>query len=547
MCGILGGIETSFTEDSVRALTHRGPDQADFTVDQTDDGLTVALGQTRLSIVNRTDIDLPVRVGGAIIGFNGEIYNWRELQEKLTALGWCFATKTDTEVALVAYLEWGSDCLKRFNGMFALAIWDGTRYFCARDRLGEKPFFYRMRGRSFEFASEMKAFDRLEFVGHELFDLFEFCPDEHTLYRGISQLKPGHYLSYDPRSGSLSVESYWDIPDQIEPEITDPDDAVDAFIELMSDSVNLRMRADVPVTIFLSGGFDSTLIATLAGVDEAFTCQFDEFADTIDEERYARDFATRMGIRLNVVRPTREQFVDDLPELAYHMEMPTGSFSVFPLYRLAKGVHDAGYKVVLSGEGSDELFAGYARNEFLLKDGAKGRDGERAQTYSSLLSRFDGSGFDQFCRMASRSGLAGAVAMQEYLQPIWSERRSLLANMCYVETRLFLQPLLQMADRMSMSQSVEARTPFLDYRVVEFAFRLDDSIRFRDGRGKWIVREALKRLLGEDHLVVKRPIKHGLPAPINLWTQGHHSFDRGHWNATFTAACAESLTSDGIA
>jgi asparagine synthase (glutamine-hydrolysing) len=539
MCGIFGGVNTSFDDASVERLRHRGPDQQSVVTEVVGD-FTVTFGQTRLNIVDRNDIDLPVRVRDATILFNGQIYNWVELRTELEALGWTFHTKTDIEVALAGYLQWGAQCLARFNGMFALAIWDGERFFCARDRMGKKPLFYRCRGRTFEFASEVKAFPHVEFVGNELFDLFEFCPDEHTLYRDVFQLRPGSYLCFDPRRGTLATGSYWDIPHQIEPEITDTEQAVERFIELLSDAVRLRMRADVPVTLFLSGGMDSSLVAKLAGVKEAFTVQFAEFKDTIDEESYAADLAGRLGIELRMVRPTRDEFIADLPKLAYHLEMPTGSFSVFPLYRLAKACRDARYKVVLSGEGSDELFAGYARNEFLLGD-ATTRDDHKAKNYRAMLARYDGTDLDRFCRMASRSGLAGAALMKGYLMHLWSDRKSLLENMTYVETRIFLQPLLQMADRMTMAHSVEGRCPFLDYRLVELAFSLHDSLRHRDGTGKWIVHEAARRLLPKDCLALQRPVKHGLPTPVNLWMQGRHSFDRRYWNAILTAECIKNL------
>ncbi len=540
MCGILGGVNTTFVAQSVEALHHRGPDQHDFATETVGEAFTITLGQTRLNIVDRHDIELPVRVRDASVVYNGEIYNWLELRSELEDLGWTFKTQTDTEVVVTAYLQWGVDCLQRFNGMWALAIWDGEQFFCARDRMGKKPLFYRCAGGSFEFASEVKALPNAAFIGNELFDLFEFCPDEHTLYRDVLQLKPGGYLFFDPRRGTLATGSYWDIKHQVEPEITDDEEAIERFIALLSDAVKLRMQADVPVSLFLSGGVDSTLIATLAGVKEGFTCQFAEFADTIDEERYATDLAERLGIEVNMVRPTKEQFLADLPKLAYHLEMPTGSFSVFPLYRLAKAVREAGYKVVLSGEGSDELFGGYARNEFLMGDERR-YDDPRMKNYRAMLTRYDGSDLDRFCRMASRSGLAGASLMKAHLTHLWSSRKSLLENMCYVETRIFMQPLLQMADRMTMAHGVEGRNPFLDHRLVEFAFSLDDRLRYRDGTGKWIVREAAKRILPKDCLVLKRPVKHGLPTPVNLWMQGRHSFERKYWNAILTAECVKSL------
>jgi asparagine synthase (glutamine-hydrolysing) len=244
------------------------------------------------------------------------------------------------------------------------------------------------------------------------------------------------------------------------------------------------------------------------------------------------------------VCPTREEFFGDLPRLAYHLEMPTGSFSVFPLYRLAKASRDRGYKVALSGEGSDELFAGYARNEFLIDDSTIRDDAKRCH-YSAMLARYRGSDLDRYCRMASRSGLAGASLMRMFLTGLWSNGRSLVENICYVESRVFLQPLLQMGDRMCMAHGVENRCPFLDHRIVEFAFSLDDSLKYRDGTGKWIVRQAAQKVLPKGSLVLERAVKDGLPTPVNLWMQGRHTFDRKHWNALMTAECIKSLTGLG--
>jgi asparagine synthase (glutamine-hydrolysing) len=406
--------------------------------------------------------------------------------------------------------------------------------------MGKKPLFYRCCGHSFEFASEIKAFSNLEFVSQDVFDLFEFCFNEHTLYRDIFSLRPGSYLSYDLARGTCHTRPYWDIEHQVGRKISDERAAIDAFIELLEDAVHVRMRADVPIGLFLSGGLDSALIARIAGINEAFTCQFTEFARTINEETYARDLADRLDMAVNFVRPTRDEFIDDLSAMAYHLEIPTGSFSVFPLYRLAKACHDEGYKVILSGEGSDELFGGYVRNELLLDD-QHTFDTAKQRHYASMLRRYHGSDLDRFCRMASRSGLVGASLMKMYLTEHWSERKSMLENTCYVESRIFLQPLLQMADRMCMAHSVEARCPYLDHRLVEFAFSLDDSLRYRDGTGKWMVHEAAKKMLPRGALVLQRPVKHGLPTPVNLWMQGRHSFDRRYWNTLVTAECIKAL------
>jgi asparagine synthase (glutamine-hydrolysing) len=543
MCGVLGGLNTQFEAGTLDGLRHRGPDQHACVVEDVVGLGRLTFGQTRLNIVDRQDIELPVRIGNSRILFNGEVYNYLELRHELAGLGWEFQTKTDSEVALAAYLQWGPSCLNRFNGMFALAIWDGERFFCARDRLGKKPLFYRIGSRSFECASTIGSFKDREFVGHDLFTLFEFAFNEHTLFRDIYSIRPGTYLIYDARRGSSRTRLYWDIDEHIDGKITDAEEAVNRFIELLQDAVRLRLRADVPVSLFLSGGLDSALLAQCARVGEAFTCQFREFADTINEERYARDLAQRLGIECHLLHPTREEFLRDLPDLARHLEMPTGSFSVFPLYCLARAAHRAGYKVVLTGDGSDELFGGYARSEFLQTD--QGPVDERRRDYGAMLARYRGSDLDRFCRMASRSGLPGAALMKMFLSEYWSDRKSLLENSCYVETRIFLQPLLQMLDRMTMAHSVEARCPYLDYRLVEFAFSLEDSLRYRDGTGKWLVHRAAEKLLPAGSAVLSRGVKHGLATPVNLWTQGRHSFDRKHWNTLMTAECMKSLQGGG--
>lgn len=540
MCGILGGFQSGFDEGSLSRLRHRGPDQSALETLMVPNLGTITLGQARLNIVERADIALPVRVKDAYVLFNGEVYNYVELRDELRALGWSFEGKTDSEVVLAAYLQWGADCLRRFNGMFVLAIWDGMRFFCARDRMGKKPFFYRLRGDGFEFASEVKAFDDLEFVTHELFELFEFCFDEFTLYRDVLALRPGHYLVFEPAKGTCFTRAYWDIEESVGRRITDERQAIDTFIELLRDAVRLRRRADVPVSLFLAGGLDSSLLAGLSGVKEAFTCQFEEFRGVIDEEPYVRDLAGRLGLDVQFVRPTRDEFLRDLPRLSRHLEMPTGSFSVFPLYRLAKACREAGYKVALTGEGSDELFAGYARNELLLSEATQSDDAKRRH-YASMLKRYAGDGLDRFCRMASRTGLLGAALMRNFLSQHWSARRTTLQNICYLETRVFLQPLLQMADRMCMAHGLENRCPYLDHRVVEFAFSLDDSLRYRDGVGKWIVHQAAQRVLPKGTLLLQRPVKDGLPTPVNQWLFGVPGFDRKHWNALLTAECLKSL------
>ncbi|MBI1826545.1 MAG: asparagine synthase (glutamine-hydrolyzing) [Planctomycetes bacterium] len=546
MCGILGGVNTSFDDSNLSRLAHRGSDQQAFLNLKSNPRLTISLGQTRLNVVDRNNVNLPLQRDGRSIVMNGQIYNHAELRAELESFGAKFETHTDIEVALAAYQQWGMECLKRFNGMFALAIWDGERFFCARDRMGQKPFFYRIARGTFEFASEIKAFDNLEYAGDEIFDLFEFCFDERTLYQDILSLRPGHWLVFDAQTAACRTGAYWNLDECAEGVISDERAALNHFIELLEDSVRLRMRADAAISMFLAGGLDSSLIAALARPEEAFTCQFDEFRERINEEQFASDLALRLGIRLQVIRPTRRQFLDDFSAMSRHLEMPTGSFSVFPIYRLAATAHDAGYKVILTGDGSDELFAGYVRSELLLRESTGPNDTKSAH-YASMMRRYQGDALDRYCRMASRSGLIGAGLMKIRLADLWTSRRSTVQNMCHIESRIFLQPLLQMADRMCMAHGVENRCPFLDHRIIEFAFSLHDSLRFRDGTGKWIVHRAAEKVLPRGSLALTRTVKDGLPTPVNEWLFGRPGFDRRHWNALLLSECIRSLMSRGAA
>lgn len=544
MCGIFGGItklsidRTDLTK-RLNTLEHRGPDQCDLYT-ETINGKQIFLGQTRLNIVDHNSIELPVKFGNYIILFNGEIYNYLSLKRELTKLGWNFLTATDTEVALAAYIEWGVDCLNRFNGMWAIAIWDGHKLFLCRDRLGQKPLFYRFTGSSIEFASEIKALSNLEYSANEQVDLFEFCYDDQTPFKNVFSVKPGYYFFYDSHSATLSSKCYWNIDEYTTGHIDQANKAVDTLIDLLSDSISLRMQADAPIAMFLSGGIDSALIAKLSGIQTAITCQFSEFENEINEEQYAVDLAQRLGIRTHVIRPTRSEFFDSLPKLAYHLEVPTGSFSAFPLYALSKATSAIEHRVVLTGEGSDELFAGYVRNEFLLADQLSPTSLKETQ-YLQMIARYHGSDLERFCRMASRTGIQGAARLSSHLHSAWNNRLTFAQNITKLETIIYLQPLLQMSDRMTMAHSIESRCPFLDYRIVEFSRSISDQLMYKNGTGKWLVHKAAQKILPRNSLVLERPVKHGLPTPINLWLYGHHGFDRSHWNTKLMNECINQL------
>lgn len=538
MCGIFGGSPELISAQAAELLRHRGPDQQGQVVIETASGRPLVLGQNRLSVVYKPDVPTPMQKLGAVIAFNGEVYNWAELRKELEGRGHRFETPTDTEVVLAAYLEWGPDCLHRLNGMFALAIWHDGRLFLARDRLGKKPLFYTHDARGIGFASELKAIRNLDFCEVPICRSLEFYFDEHTPFGNVKSLKPGECLIYEPGSNAVTLRSWWRFPDA-HVEITDEKQATQRFLDLFEDACKIRKAADVPVTLFLSGGVDSSLVQAVLKLDTSYTLQFAEFEDTINEKEYVVEFAEKVGFDARIVTPTRDDFFSTFSDLARFIEFPVGSFSVFPLFCLSRAARRDGYVVALSGEGADELFNGYYRNELLLREAAS-LEPDLQGPYGTLCRRYFGTALERFCRMASREGAAGVPLLLDFLGPRWRPNQTFAQNLSLLEATVFLQPLLVMADRLSMGNSLEVRNPFLDYRIVEFSTKIADDLKFRDGQGKWLLRRALRELVG-DLGITRRRIKHGLPAPVNQWLFKSSAFDRKDWNHVLLGECLKQL------
>jgi asparagine synthase (glutamine-hydrolysing) len=538
MCGIFGGASELINPLAATLLRHRGPDQQGQVLVEAENGLELVMAQNRLNVVYKRDVPTPMQRGEAVIAFNGEIYNWLDLRTELEAKGHRFETPTDTEVALCAYLEWGPACLERLNGMFALAIWHDNHLFLARDRLGKKPLFYTHDARGLGFASELKAFRDLDFGEVPICQALEFYFDEHTPFRNVKSLRPGEYLLYDPRTNAIELKRWWRFP-EAHPELDDEKLATRRFLELFEDACRIRKAADVPVTLFLSGGVDSSLVQAILKLDTCYTVQFTEFENTINERDLVLEFAARFGFEARIVTPTRDDFFATFADLARFIEFPVGSFSVFPLFCLSREARRDGYVVALSGEGADELFNGYYRNELLLREQTS-LEPDFSGPYSTLCQRYFGTPLERFSRMASRQGAAGIPELLEFLGPRWRNNQTFAQNISQIEATIFLQPLLVMADRLSMGNSLEVRNPFLDYRIVEFSATLADSLKFRDGHGKWLLRRALYELVG-DLGITRRSIKHGLPAPVNQWLFKNSAFDRKDWNHVLLGECLKQL------
>ncbi len=543
MCGIAGILsqheplpEPSGVATMLRTQKHRGPDDTgSFRTP------SLELGMVRLSILDLSSPNLcPIvyardgRTPSHVLAYNGEVYNYVELREELLAKGHAFVTTSDSEVLLHAYLEWGEACLERFNGMFAFALADLEQdlLLLARDIAGEKPLYYAEEAGRFYFASEIKALltqiPLPEINTTEEFKAFEYATGRETLFEGVYALRPGHKLVVRGLRGNFKgrrESEYWSLVDQLYD--LDPSRAVDELDALLQDAVRIRLRADVPVGLYLSGGIDSSLIAALAKPEVAFTNHF-PYGAKYDELRYAESVARAVGCELVVVRPTREDFETRLDELVYHLDQPVGSFSAFPLYMLAEEARKR-VKIVLSGEGVDELFSGYTRYLLPWHDQLAYEQAE-LRNYHTLLDFYYGRPLDRFARLLNRGNVSDDV-VKSVIAPHFAQFSELRHSMGYTDFKLMLVTLLHMEDRAAAAFGLENRAPFLDRRLIAFAYSIPGDLKIRGHVTKWIVKEVARRHLPSE--VVERTDKQGLIAPINIWMNfrgKRGEFDRNGYN-----------------
>jgi asparagine synthase (glutamine-hydrolysing) len=565
MCGIAGYVSRepfqqpqSVLSRMTAVIRHRGPDDHGDYRDS-----FAALGHRRLSIIDLSGGRQPMfnEDGTLCIVYNGEIFNHAALRPELERAGHRYRTRSDTETILHGYEELGPAVLSRLRGMFAFAIWDAPRrtLFCARDRLGKKPFYYYWDGRVFVFGSEIKALLEHPAISPAFDETclseylhFGYTSGEETLFRGIRKLMPGHYLLLDPEH--FEVRPYWDVPAP-----TAPPDASDepAWIARcrahLEDAVRTRLMSDVPVGVFLSGGVDSSAVAALVrrmaegGPVKTFAVGYGESA--YSELGYARQVAAHLGTEHQEVVVGMEDFLNAVPRLVWHEDEPLAWPSSVALYFVTK-LASREVKVVLTGEGSDELFAGYARYRFylanqrwmpfygmlplslreavrhLIASSPLLSGSLRRKLQHSLLGRGESVEnllLDNFysafpCDEQSallRSSAAVAPPCRTFLR-YWDSAggRSLLGRMLYTDQKTYLVELLMKQDQMSMAASIESRVPFLDHLLVEFAASVPDKLKLRGGEGKYILKRAVEDLLPRD-IVYRR--KMGFPTPLACW------------------------------
>ena len=572
MCGIAGLVSAGqlAPEAGQRAIamrdviTHRGPDDSGLYVDS-----HAALAHRRLSIVDLATGHQPLtnETGCVWIAFNGEIYNHAAVRGDLETRGHLYKSRSDTETIVHAYEEWGDACVERFRGMFAFAIWDAPRrrLLLARDRLGVKPLYWARAGSHLLFGSEIKAilasgFIRADANEAALPELLgtRYLSGTETLFTGIHRLLPGHTLVYE--DGAVTVRQYWDVPTgEHNPDVErlTEAEAVERFRELLEESVRIRLMADVPLGMFLSGGLDSSAIAALMArlVNrplQTFSVAFSERA--FSELDYARQVSTAIGADAHEVVIDDDDFFGALPRLIWHEDEPIAHPSSVPLYFVSE-LAARHVKVVLTGEGSDELLAGYGKYPRALVNWRAAAaynavpDAVRNWVAKAVVPRLparigryarrsflnmprtpEAMFYDNFAAIGiQRQGAlltthfsAGATpesvygaSRAYYDRP--NGRSTTLDRLLYADLKTYLVELLMKQDQMSMAASIESRVPFLDHHLVEFAAALPPRLKLRGFRTKWILREAVRTLLPPSILARR---KMGFPVPFAIWMKG---------------------------
>jgi asparagine synthase (glutamine-hydrolysing) len=570
MCGIAGilhrqpgrAVEAEVLDRMTDALSHRGPDDRGTWM-----GEGIGLGHRRLSIIDLVSGHQPMSAsGGALwITYNGELYNYLELRAELKAEGRSFATQSDTEVLLQLYDARGEDCLPQLNGMFAFGLWDGRRqrFLAARDHLGIKPFYYWDDGEVFLFASEIKSLlqhprfrPALDPEALQDYLDLQYCLGDKTLFKGVKRLLPGHYLVWE--GGRVQVGQYWDL-DFAEQEAYGEEEFVPRLAHLLEDAVRLQLRSDVPLGAHLSGGLDSSAIACLAARQlqaplQVFTGGFREHA-RYDESAYARLVAGELGAVYRESFPGAADLAGSFEKLIYYLDEPIAGAAVFPQYFLSE-LASRHVKVVLGGQGGDEIFCGYARYlvaylEACLRESIYGQppaspvQGVSLEALSASLPYLRGyeptimkyfgqdlfgDPADRYFLLLKRSQDLEGVLVGDWQAPGYSTRQrfreefmaprtgALIDRMLYVDVKNHLQSLLQLEDRTSMAVSLESRLPLLDHRIVDMVFAVPARHRFAQGRPKHLLRQALRGIVPQP--ILDRRDKMGFPVPIFEWFKG---------------------------
>lgn len=542
MCGIVGLVTKKEKENTIKLMNdrikHRGPDGDGYFIDG-----DVALGHRRLSIIDLSTGDQPMfnEDGSVVTVFNGEIYNYQELKEELIALGHDFKTKSDTEVLVHGYEEWHTDLPKHLRGMFAFAIYDKNKneVFLARDNFGIKPLYFAKMNDTFMFASEIKAFldvpDFEKVFNESILETyleFSFVPTNETFFKGVHRLDAGCSLLY--KDGEIKLNKYFKL--DFKEENMSFEDAVKNISDVMKDSVEKHLIADVEVGSFLSSGIDSSYIVSLAKPDKTYTVGYEN--KKYDETMYAKDLAEKLGIKNESKIITKEEYLENISKIMYHLDEPTSDPAAISLYFVAK-LASKDLKVVLSGEGADEFFGGYNyyREEVDYKFYNKLPFCIR-HAIGKVASIFpEGRGFNFLVRRGEKlensyigvnrnfsSKMAKKVLKNNYelkaidvTKDVYNEFKnySNIDKMQAIDINFWLmKDILLKADRMTMASSIEGRVPFIDKEVFKVASHLPFDYKVTKENTKVALRAAAKEVIPTEAYKKK---KLGFPVPVREW------------------------------
>lgn len=577
MCGITGFIDTKNNTDEAslkemtNTLIHRGPD-AGSQVFFSDKQMQIGLGHRRLSIIDLSvEATQPMSYKTFWISYNGEIYNYQNIKDELIELGHQFKTTSDTEVILHAYEQWGEKCIERFRGMFAFFILntEDGQVFCVRDRVGVKPFYYYLKDGLFLFSSELKAFHKhprfkkdIQLESVEMFMQFGNIPAPHTIFKNTFKLKPGHFLSFNishlnGNDFSFDQAQYWNVYDAYNQPKLDISfaEAKTKTEEILLDSFQLRMVADVPVGVFLSGGFDSAAVVSLLQKSQSqqlktFTIAVPDIG--LNEAPYAKDIAKRLGTDHTEFECSHREAINLIEDLPYYYDEPFGDSSAIPTGLVAKVAREH-VAVALSADGGDEIFAGYNRYDYLMMYGKKLNQIPKPlrKVLSGTMNLMDADKFPYFknqYNFANRyEKLKNLLKNPSPEQMMWSlstqfdekqisnliKNRKQLPTLAYHSKELkepYYSPLCYMlgidyqtylpddimtkVDRATMQFSLEGREPFLDHNVIEWAAQLPDDFKYMNRVKKRILREIVYQYVPKE--LMDRP-KMGFAIPYEKW------------------------------
>ena len=569
MCGFVGiindknlAVDYSVLAQMAETLRHRGPDDEGHLIEG-----SIGFYHKRLSIIDLETGRQPMTSGDFTVVFNGEIYNYIELGEELKKKGYSFQTKSDTEVIIKAYEEYGLEAIGKLNGMFAFLLYDRrqNRLVAARDHFGIKPLYYTFNGGNLMFASEIKALLKHPLVAAmpdydsiQEYLTFQYVLDYDTFYCGIHKLPPGHYLVTDLSKMRVKLVKYWEPDFTVDTHHTE-EYFIDTLRQLLRETINMQLRSDVPLGAYLSGGMDSSTVAILAaskypGKFKTFTGAFRE-GSQFDETCYAREAAKACKAEIYEIYPTEEEFIDVLPTLAYYMDEPAAGPGLFPQYMVSK-LASQEVKVVLGGQGGDEIFGGYTRFIIAyLEQALKGaiyesnEEGEHIvsllsilpnlstlRQYVPMLRRFWSNGVfepieQRYFQLIDRNEGDLSIFSSDFRKTFNQERtfarfKSVFNNpntlsyynkMVHYDMVASLPALLHVEDRVSMANSIESRVPILDRRIVELVTSMPPGMKFKGAEMKYMLKKAVAGILPPK--IFDRKDKMGFPVPLHHWAK----------------------------